>query len=99
MLAGNFDILSQLWAASLTPYNDVLSFASHSDLCKTIDSMPIGGIPWQSITLSYNGMKPENAPPWMQAEYTVWYRDPCMLFKNMLENLEFVGHFDYAPSR
>ena len=37
-------------------------------------------------------MKPENAPPWMQAEYTVWYRDPCMLFKNMLENPEFAGH-------
>ena len=73
MSAGNFDILFQLWAASLAPYNDALPFASHSDLCKTIDSMPIGGIPWRSITLSYNGMKPENAPPWMQAEYTVWY--------------------------
>ena len=46
MLAGNFDILSQLWAASLAPYNDALPFASHLDLCKTIDSTPIGGIPW-----------------------------------------------------
>lgn len=54
MSAGNFDILSQLWAASLAPYDDAPPFASHSDLCKTIDSTPIGGIPWRSISLSYN---------------------------------------------
>ena len=58
--------------------NDALPFASHSDLCKIIDSMPIGGIPWQSIT--------------------VWYQDPHMLFKNMLENPEFAGHFNCTPS-
>jgi hypothetical protein len=99
MSAGNFDTLSQLWAASLAPYNDAPPFSCHSDLCKTIDSTPIGGVPWQNIALSYNGVKPDNAPPWMQAEYTVWYRDPRMLFKNMLENPEFADHFDYAPSR
>ena len=99
MSARNFDILSQLWEASLAQYDDAPPFSSHSDLCKTIDSTPIGGIPWQSIALSYNGMKPDNAPPWMQAEYTVWYRDPRMLFKNMLENPEFADHFDFAPSR
>ena len=97
MSAGNFDILSQLWAASLAPYDAAPPFASHSELCKTIDSIPIGGIPWRSITLSYNGETPNNAPPWMQAEYTVWYRDPYMLFKNMLKNTEFAGHIDYAP--
>lgn len=99
MSAGNFDILSQLWAASLAPYDASPPFARHSDLCKTIDSTPIGGIPWRSIALSYNGMKPNNAPPWMQAEYIVWYRDPYMLFKNMLENTEFADHIDYAPYR
>jgi hypothetical protein len=99
MSAGNFDILSQLWAASLAPYDGAPPFASHSDLCKMIDTTPIGGIPWRSITLSYNGIKPDNAPPWMQAEYAVWYRDPYMLFKNMLENPEFADHFDYAPYR
>jgi hypothetical protein len=102
MSAGNFDTLSKLWAASLAQHGDSPPFASHSDLCKTIDATPIGGVPWRSIALSYNGMRPEppnNAPPWMQAEYTVWYRDPHMLFKNMLENPEFADHFDYAPSR
>jgi Plavaka transposase len=99
MSASNFDILCQLWAASLSPYNDAPPFANHTDLCKTIDATPVGGIPWRSITLSYNGIKPDNAPPWMQMEHTVWYRDPRMLFKNMLANPEFAGHFDYAPSR
>ena len=46
MSAGNFDILSQLWAASLAPYDDAPPVASHLDLCKMIDSTPIGGIPW-----------------------------------------------------
>jgi len=101
MSAGNFDILSQLWAASLAPYDDAPPFSNHLDLCKTIDATPIGDIPWQSITLSYNGPQPDDAPspPWMQAENTVWYRDPRMLFKNMLKNPEFADHFDYAPFR
>jgi hypothetical protein len=99
MSAGNFDSLTQLWTASLAPYGGAPPFASYSDLCKTIDSTPIGGIPWQSIALSYSGVKPDNAPTWMQAEYTVWYRDPRMLFKNLLETPEFADHFDYAPSR
>jgi hypothetical protein len=101
MSAGNFDILSQLWTASLAPYDDTPPFANHSDLCKTIDATPlhVGGVPWQSITLSYNGTKPDNSPAWMQAKYDVWYRDPCMLFKSMLGNPEFADHFDYAPSR
>lgn len=56
MSAGNFNILSQLWAASLAPHNADPPFLNHSDLCKTIDATPIGGIPWQSITLTYNGL-------------------------------------------
>lgn len=85
MSAGNFDILSELWTASLAPHDATPPFASHSDLCKTIDATPIGGVPWRTVTLSYNGMKPDDAPPWMEAKYTVWYRDPHTLFKHMIE--------------
>ena len=35
----------------------------------------------------------------MESEYTIWFRDPCLLFKNMLENPEFAEHFDYALHR
>ena len=36
-------------------------------------------------------------PTWMKAEHTVWFRDPCLLFKMMLENPDFQNSFDYAP--
>jgi hypothetical protein len=35
----------------------------------------------------------------MTADYTIWYRDPRLLFLNMLENPDFVENFDYAPLR
>jgi hypothetical protein len=35
----------------------------------------------------------------MDAEYTVWYRDPHKLFLNMLKNPDFEKAFDYAPYR
>jgi hypothetical protein len=35
----------------------------------------------------------------MDAEYTVWFRDPHKLFLNMLKNPDFEKSFDYAPYR
>jgi hypothetical protein len=75
-------------------------FSDHQDLYDTIDAIPIGGVPWQSHTFNYEGLKPEHdIPKWMTADYTVWYRDPRLLFLNMLENPDFVESFDYAPLR
>lgn len=104
----NIDILMELWAAysALRDPEDVSSldlspFSEHSDMYRTIDSIPIGGVPWQSITLSYDGPIPdsENPPSWMKAGHTVWFRDPRLLFKKMLENPDFGDSFDYAPYR
>ena len=72
-------------------------FSEHGDMYRTIDAIPIGGVPWQSITLSFDGPIPENPPLWMTAGHTVWFRDPCLLFKRMLENLDFQHSFNYAP--
>ena len=33
----------------------------------------------------------------MKAEHTVWFRDPRLLFKMMLENPDFQNSFNYAP--
>ena len=30
-------------------------------------------------------------------EYTIWFRDPLLLFKNLLENPGFAGSFNYIP--
>jgi hypothetical protein len=81
----------------LDVHNDDPPFAAHQDVYDTIDEIPIGGVPWQSFTFIYDGPKPEDAPKWMDAEYTVWYQDPHKLFLNMLKNPDFEKAFDYAP--
>jgi len=99
MSAGNVDILLELWAATLACHNDSPPFLDHQDLYNTIDATPtrLGGIPWESVTFSYDGPRPERQPMWMESEYTIWFRDPRLLFKNLLENPEFAGSFDYTP--
>jgi hypothetical protein len=79
------------------PHHNVPPFSNHRDLCRTIDAIMIGGVAWESISLIYSGAKPDDALPWMESEYTIWYRDPHALLKNMLENPAFKDFFDYAP--
>ena len=110
MSGSNIDTLMELWAAySALRDSDsedvssfsLLPFSDHKDMYSKIDAIPIGGVPWQSISLSLasDGPIPENPPSWMTAEHTVWYRDPRLLFKKMLENRDFKTSFDYAPYR
>ena len=106
MSGSNIDTLMELWAAfsALRDPEDVSPldrspFSTHRDLYSTIDAIQIGGVPWQSITLSYDGPIPESPPSWMKAGQTVWFRDPRLLFKKMLENPDFQDSFDYAPYR
>ena len=96
--AGKIDHLLELWAATLTQYRDAPPFCDHQDLYNVIDSISIGGVPWESHIFTYEGERPEHDPPkWMTTEYTIWYRDPQQLFCGMIGNPEFAGHIDYAP--
>lgn len=98
MSANNIDELMDLWASTLLNYGDCPPFADHNDLYNTIDSTPLGDAPWQSFSTTYNGEKPtEDVPPWMDAEYHVWHRDPLTVVRNLLNNPDFDGEFDYAP--
>lgn len=108
MSASNIDTLMGIWASysALQALEDVSEsslnlspFSECRDMYRTIDAIPIGGVPWQSITLSYDGPIPENPPSWMKAGHTIWFRDPRLLFKKMLENPDFQDSFDYAPFR
>src|ERR1700678_4392996 len=106
----SFTIMSRCWLA--TPISS-LSCGLHcwqatmslhpspttrvQDLYNTIDATPIGGVPWQSATLSYDGPCHDWPLLWMESEYTIWFRDPCLLFRNLLENPEFAGSFNYTP--
>jgi len=90
MSAGNFNMLCKLWRATLLPHDDPLLFSNYAKLCQTINKTPVGGVTWESISLSYGGLQTDNAAPsWMESTYEIWYRDPRLLFKGMLENPEF----------
>lgn len=98
MSGTSIDMLMDLWAASLLKHNDAPPFANHTDLYRTIDSIPLGDVPWQHLSVKYRGERPDDAvPQWMNDEYEVWFRDPRAIVRQMLANPDFNGHIDYAP--
>ena len=106
MSGSNINSLMELWAAysalrdpeNLSSLN-ASPFSNYRDMYSTIDAIPIGGMPWQSIFLSFDGPICENLSPpsWMKTGHEVWFREPRLLFKKMLENPDFQNYFDYAP--
>ena len=98
MSAGDINFILSLWAASLVIHDDEPPFSNATELYGTIDQTPLGDVAWESFSLQYNGLQPaENTPPWMEAEYNVWFRDPHTLVHNLLSNPGFKSSFDYAP--
>jgi hypothetical protein len=98
MSASHIDTLLDLWAATLAKHDDHLPFANHRDLYQTIDSIPLGDVPWQNFTVKFCGDKPDvDIPPWMNCSYDVWFRDPCEVVCNMLANPMYVDEMDYQP--
>ena len=98
MSASNINTLLDLWATTLLEHDAVPPFANHSDLYNTIDSMPLGDVPWQHFSLQYNGDIPDDdVPQWMSSEYEVWFRDPCLIVQNMVSNPNFKNNFNTAP--
>jgi hypothetical protein len=99
MLAGNIDDLLKIWAADTAASGNEPPFLNHSDLYDTIDTIPIGGVPWQRFEMSFNdGLRPEtDVLPWMEQTYEVYFRDPHQLLLNMLADPTFAKDFDYTP--
>ncbi|KAG2740823.1 hypothetical protein P692DRAFT_201842419 [Suillus brevipes Sb2] len=100
MSAGDIDFVFNLWAASLAAHGDTPPFTNHTDMYDTINSTPLGDVPWQSFSLQYNGILPDDLddiPSWMKSEYDVWFRDPRLLVHNIISNPDFKDEFDYAP--
>ena len=98
MSGGDIDILLNLWAASLARHDDDPPFRSHEDIYNTIDSTPLGDVPWESFSLQYNSNLPAGeVPPWMTSKFDVWFRDPHTIVKNLLANPDFDNEFDYSP--
>ncbi|KAG1864403.1 hypothetical protein F4604DRAFT_1882097 [Suillus subluteus] len=90
------DLLLDLMAAQLLKHNDHPPFADHKDFHKVINATQLGNVTWQCLLVQYTGECPEHdAPPWMDREYEVWYRDPRMMAHNMLANPIYKGEIDY----
>ncbi|KAL7278946.1 hypothetical protein ACG7TL_006778 [Trametes sanguinea] len=101
MPASNVKSLLQLWAAGLVEHGGRPPFASVADMYNAIDCTPLGDAKWQSFELQYSGDLPDSSaiPPWTNASYSVFYRDPLAILHNMLGNPDFKDNIDYAPYR
>ncbi|KAG1787529.1 uncharacterized protein HD556DRAFT_1434418 [Suillus plorans] len=98
MSASHIDTLLDLWAATLAKHDDHLPFANHRDLYQTIDSIPLGDVPWQNFAVKFCGDKLDvDIPPWMNGSYDVWFQDPCEVVRNMLANPMYADEMDYQP--
>lgn len=99
MSAGDINVLFFLWRQTLANTGEEFPFSNARDMYETIDSTPLGDVPWQSFSLKYTGVLPpgDNNPSWMTAEYDIWFRDARALVHNIISNSDFESGFDYAP--
>lgn len=76
-------------------------FRNVGDVYETIDRTKLGDIRWQMMKLRHpDGQHPDDdTPPWMKAEYEVWFRDPRLVLQDMIGNIDFDGQIDYAPKK
>ena len=75
-------------------------FLNHKGLYAAIDSTRLGNVAWQSFSLSYDGKLPDHdVPSWMEDKFDVWFRDPRLVVKNIVSNMDFANEFDYVPFR
>ncbi|KAJ3576428.1 hypothetical protein NP233_g443 [Leucocoprinus birnbaumii] len=91
MPAIGIDTLMDTWALKHPDTGPL--FADHHNLYEAIDSIQLTDVPWKSFAVSYSGELPDEEdteiPPWMTAEYEVWYRDPLAVLESQLSNPDF----------
>ena len=96
----NISFLLELWAADVIRYGGDPPFEDHAEMLRVIDSIGHGDAPWQCLKVRYTGSRPEGVvPAWMDEVYEIWFHDPCIVARNMLENPDFAGVFDSTPYR
>ena len=100
MSVGHINELLELWAASSAALGGSPPFNSAREMYKKIDETILGDVAWESFRLCFQGDRdgPE-CPEWMDAEYTVWHRDPHKVANNLLGNADFMNEVDLAPLR
>ncbi|KAF9007622.1 hypothetical protein BDQ17DRAFT_1389069 [Cyathus striatus] len=75
-------------------------FSGMKDLYNTIDSIPLGDIPWQAFTVQHTEEHVNrNNPSWMTQTYEVWFRDPLSIMEAQIVNPDLARDMDFAPKR
>ncbi|KAF5331240.1 hypothetical protein D9611_013145 [Ephemerocybe angulata] len=97
MSASKINHLLEIWALDKSKQDAFAPFASYQQMYETIDAIEFGDAPWKSFSLtSADGTGDPNEPTWKNTSYTVWYRDLSVVVRNLLDNPDFHGQFDYA---
>lgn len=97
MSGENINYLMDLWALSMARHDDLGPFESYEHMYASIDATAHGDAPWQQFSTTYDGDAGPDSPHWKIASYDVWYRDPDVVLRNLLDNPDFDGQFDYSP--
>ena len=53
MSGGNIDALFNIWLATFNAHHDEPPFHNHKELYDTIDSTPLGDVPWESFKVKF----------------------------------------------
>ncbi|KAG1722135.1 uncharacterized protein EDB91DRAFT_1240245 [Suillus paluster] len=92
--------LLDIWADSLIQggANTDALFTDHCDVYKPIDSTHLGDVQWQLCLLKYTGEHAvDDAAPWMEDSYDVWFCNPHDVVQNMLANPDYTLEMDLQP--
>ncbi|KAJ7719659.1 hypothetical protein B0H16DRAFT_1794428 [Mycena metata] len=95
MSQGNIDYLLELWGLSLMKHGDLGPYDNYQQLYAAIDSIGAGNAPWKCLKTAADPRA--DAPDWARQEYEIWYRNPDVVIRNMLDNPDFNGEFDTTP--
>ena len=96
MSSSNITELLEYWAHSTN--DEAAPFDSCRSLYVTIDAIQDGDAPWQCLSVpGASDDNPEQAASWRKQEYNIWYRDPDVVIRNLLDNPDFASQFDTAP--
>lgn len=89
--------LMEIWDDFMAPYESFAPYQSASHLLDTIDATSLGDAPWHVLNVSFSGKAGVGSPSWMSDVYSVWYREPLVVARNILDNPDFASEIDYAP--
>ncbi|KAF7299519.1 C2H2-type domain-containing protein [Mycena indigotica] len=91
----NIDELMEIWALDKLKSDELAPFANADHLYETIDATTLGDAPWKCLVTDPVSTA-ASAPEWARRSYEIWYRDPEVVVKNLLDNPDFDGLFDYS---